>query len=86
VQNIISRVTGGNPSSIDGTLRSTIPNADWYFLNPYGIMFGPNAKLDVQGGFHASTADYLRLSDGGRFEVRTPQNSLLTVAPDLVVL
>ncbi len=81
VQNVISRVTGGNPSSIDGTLRSTIPNADMYFLNPYGIMFGPNAKLDVQGGFHASTADYLRLSDGGRFEARTPSNSLLTVAP-----
>ncbi len=81
VQNVISRVTGGNPSSIDGTLRSTIPNADMYFINPYGILFGPNAKLDVQGGFHASTADYLRLSDGGRFEARTPNNSLLTVAP-----
>jgi len=81
VQNIISRVTGGNPSSIDGTLRSTIPNADIYFLNPYGIMFGPNAKLEVQGSFHASTADYLRLSDGGKFEARTPNNSLLTVAP-----
>jgi len=81
VQNIISRVTGGNPSSIDGTLRSTIPNADFYFLNPYGIMFGPNAKLDVPGGFHASTADYLRLQDGGRFEARYPNNSLLTVAP-----
>jgi filamentous hemagglutinin family protein len=81
VQNVISRVTGGNPSNIDGTLRSTIPNADMYFLNPYGIMFGPNAKLDVQGGFHVSTADYLRLQDGGRFEARVPSNSLLTVAP-----
>ncbi len=81
VQNIISRVTGGNLSSIDGTLRSTIPNADLYFLNPYGIMFGPTAKLDVQGGFHASTADYLRLQDGGRFDARQPSNSLLTIAP-----
>ncbi len=81
VQNIISRVTGGNPSHLDGTLRSTIPNADLYFLNPYGIMFGSNAKLDVQGGFHASTADYLRLSDGSKFEARTPSNNLLTVAP-----
>jgi len=81
VQNIIGRVTGGNPSNIDGTLRSTIPNADLYLLNPYGIMFGKNAKLDVQGGFHASTADYLRLQDGGRFEARYPNNSLLTVAP-----
>jgi filamentous hemagglutinin family protein len=81
VQNVISRVTGGNPSSIDGTLRSTIPNANLYFLNPFGIMFGPNAKLDVQGSFHASTADTLRLQDGGQFHARVPSNSLLTVAP-----
>jgi len=81
IQNVISRVTGGNPSTIDGLIRSTIPNADFYFLNPYGIMFGPNAQLDVQGGFHASTADYLRLEDGGRFDARNPNASILTVAP-----
>ena len=80
VQNVISRVTGGNPSTIDGLIRSTIPNAEVYFLNPYGILFGPNAQLDVQGGFHASTADYLRLQDGGRFETRYPNESILTVA------
>jgi filamentous hemagglutinin family protein len=81
VSNIISRVTGGNPSQIDGLIRSTIPNADMYFLNPYGIMFGPNARLDVQGSFHASTADYLRLGDGGRFDARNHRSSLLTIAP-----
>jgi len=80
VSNIISRVTGGNHSNIDGLIRSTIP-ANMYFLNPYGIMFGPNAKLDVQGSFHASTADYLRLGDGGRFDARYPSESLLTIAP-----
>jgi len=80
VNNIISRVTGGNRSNIDGLIRSTVP-ADMYFLNPYGMMFGPNARLDVQGSFHASTADYLRLENGGRFDARHPQNSLLTVAP-----
>jgi filamentous hemagglutinin family protein len=81
VQNILSRVTGGNPSHIDGLIRSSIPNAALYFLNPYGIMFGPNARLDVQGSFHASTADYLRLQDGGRFDVRLSNDSVLTVAP-----
>jgi filamentous hemagglutinin family protein len=81
IQNVISRVTGGNPSSIDGLLRLTIPNADMYFINPYGIMFGPHARLDVQGSFHASTADYLRLKDGGRFDARNPSDSILTVAP-----
>jgi len=77
VSNIISRVTGGNPSNIDGLIRSKIPAADMYFLNPYGIMFGPHARLDVQGSFHVSTADSLRLQDGGRFEARQTNNSLL---------
>ena len=81
VQNVLSRVTGGNPSNIDGLFRSTISGANVYFLNPYGIRFGPNARLDVQGSFHASTADYLRLDEGGRFDVRNPSDSILTVAP-----
>ncbi|MEK8021429.1 MAG: filamentous hemagglutinin N-terminal domain-containing protein, partial [Candidatus Parabeggiatoa sp.] len=81
VSNVISRVTGGNPSNIDGLIRSTMPNADMYFMNPYGMMFGPHARLDVQGSFHASTADYLRFGDGGRFDARNPSDSLLTIAP-----
>jgi filamentous hemagglutinin family protein len=81
IQNVISRVTGGNPSNIDGLFRSTIPGADVYFLNPYGILFGPNARLDVQGSFHASTADSLNFKDGGRFDARNPGNSILTIAP-----
>ena len=60
INNVINRVTGGNSSNIDGLIRSTI-SANMYFLNPNGIMFGPNARLDVQGSFHASTAHYLRL-------------------------
>jgi len=81
VQNILSRVTGGNPSNIDGLIRSTLPNADLYFLNPAGIMFGKSAQLDVQGSLHFSTADYLRLGTDGRFDASQPEHSLLTVAP-----
>ncbi|WP_353570393.1 filamentous hemagglutinin N-terminal domain-containing protein [Candidatus Albibeggiatoa sp. nov. BB20] len=80
IRNIISRVTGGEPSFINGTIRSTIPNADFYFLNPYGIVFGEFAQLDLQGSFHASTADYLKLSDGGRFHARFPKQDILTSA------
>jgi filamentous hemagglutinin family protein len=79
--NVISRVTGGNISSIDGALRSTIPNADVYLINPAGLMFGKNASLDIPGSFHASTADTLRLQDGGEFNARNPQESLLSIAP-----
>jgi len=81
VSNVISRVTGGNRSHIDGMIRSTIPKADFYFLNPAGIFFGEKATLDINGSFHASTADYLKLGEAGRFAATHPDNSLLTVAP-----
>jgi filamentous hemagglutinin family protein len=81
IENIISRVTGGNPSFIDGRLSTTIQNANMYFLNPAGMMFGPSATLDVGGSFHASTADYLVLGDSVLFSATRPANSVLTVAP-----
>ena len=67
IQNILSRVTGGSPSSINGTIRSGIPGANFFFINPNGIIFGPNATVDVSGSFAASTASYLKLADGARF-------------------
>ena len=60
-------MTGGTPSSISGTIRSAIPGANLYLLNPNGILFGPGAAVDVTGSFAASTANYLRLADGARF-------------------
>jgi filamentous hemagglutinin family protein len=81
IQNIVSRVTGGSNSWIDGTLRSTIQGANLYFLNPWGIVFGPNASLDVRGSFHVSTADYLRFEDGLRFSsVPSPADQVLSTA------
>jgi len=81
VENVISRVTGGTRSNINGTLKSTILNADVYLINPAGLLFGSEAQLDVQGSFHAGTADTLRFSDGSEFNARNPAKSLLTVAP-----
>ncbi len=81
VQNIISRVTGGSASSIDGTISSSILGANLYLVNPSGIMFGPNASLDISGSFHASTADYLKLGNDGRFDARVPTQSVLTSSP-----
>jgi filamentous hemagglutinin family protein len=78
--NILSRVTGGQRSEIDGRLQSTIQGANLYLLNPSGVLFGPNARLDVQGSFHVSTADSLRFTDGVKFSAHLGQESLLTVA------
>ena len=81
--NILSRVNGGNPSNIFGTLQTTgFGAANLFLLNPAGIIFGPTASLNVGGSVHISTADYLRLADGARFNaVAGPADALLTSAP-----
>ncbi|HEX2648780.1 MAG TPA: filamentous hemagglutinin N-terminal domain-containing protein [Burkholderiales bacterium] len=79
ITHVIGRVTGGAPSSIDGTIRSTISGAALWLINPSGMAFGPNARLDLQGSFHASTASYLKLGSSGRFDAANPGASVLTV-------
>jgi filamentous hemagglutinin family protein len=82
IQNIISRVTGGSGSQIDGTVQSTISGANLFLMNPSGILFGPNAQLDVSGSFHATTANYIGLADGTRFNaIASADGALLTSAP-----
>ncbi len=81
--NILGRVTGGNPSNIFGTIQTTnFGLANLYLLNPAGWIFGQGASLNVGGSFHVSTADYIRLSDGVRFNAAPgPTDALLTSAP-----
>jgi filamentous hemagglutinin family protein len=81
IKNVISRVTSGEISNIDGKLASKVGQADLYFINPAGVMFGPNAKLDVPGSLHVSTAHELRFADGARFSAIDKTGSGLTVAP-----
>jgi len=80
IRNVISRVTGGVRSDIDGTLRSTIAGADFYMINPAGLMFGPNAVLDIDGSFHGATADHIDFADGGRFAATAANGSTLSIA------
>ena len=81
IANVLSRVTGGTQSTIDGTLECKMPNADFYLINPAGVVFGPNAKVNVPRAFAVTTADYIRLGEKGRFDARNPANDVLAVAP-----
>ena len=79
IENIFSRVTGSNPSEILGTL-GVLGNANLFFLNPNGIIFGDNASLDLRGSFLATTADNILFPDGNKFSAVNPDvPSLLTV-------
>ena len=81
LDNVISRVTGGSRSDINGTLRSTPGgHANLYLVNPSGIVFGQNAQIDVPGAFHASTTDEVRFQDGAKFSASQPSGSTLTAA------
>lgn len=78
ISNVLGRVTGNTGSNIDGLLKSTIPNADVYLINPNGITFGSNASIDVPGAFHAGTANSINLSDGKQFNASKADDALLT--------
>lgn len=79
IQNVIARVTGGQQSTIDGTIQS-IPGSSFYLINSAGVVFGPHVVLDVDNLFAVSTANYLRLKDGSRFAASQTTNPVLSSA------
>src|SRR5919202_7153791 len=81
IVNILARVTGGNPSEILGvlgTFGNSQPNL--FLINPNGIIFGRNARLNIGGSFLASTANSVVFDNGYQFSATNPQAlPLLTV-------
>jgi large exoprotein involved in heme utilization and adhesion len=75
-------VTGNNPSEIYGTIKSSIQGADFYLLNPNGVLFGENASLDITGSFYATTANYIDFADGYRMDTAVnPDMTFTSAAP-----
>lgn len=72
IANIFSRVTGGNLSRIEGTL-GVLGQANLFFLNPHGILFGANARIDLNGSFLATTASEIVFPGGESFDALNPR-------------
>jgi filamentous hemagglutinin family protein len=81
ITSILVRVTGGQLATIDGTVRAN-GTADLFILNPNGITFGPNAKLNIGGALSALTTPAIPLGEQGLFSAVAPdQSQLLAVKP-----
>jgi filamentous hemagglutinin family protein len=96
IQNILTRVTGNNPSNILGRLGtfqiSTTGQfaptpANLFLINPNGVVFGANSNLDLGGSFIVTTANALQFPNGELFSASVPTvpSKILTVNPSALL-
>jgi filamentous hemagglutinin family protein len=86
-RDIITRVTGGVFSDINGLVNTN--GANFFLINPNGIVFGTNARLNVGKAFLGSTANGIDLVDAGGRMITFGANPnsdapLLSIAPNVL--
>lgn len=64
IENILTRVSGGDASVINGLIQVTGGNSNLFIMNPAGIIFGANARLDVPASFVVTNASGIGFNSG----------------------
>lgn len=67
IHNILGRVVGGDPSIINGLIQVMGGDANLFLMNPAGIVFGPDAQLNVPADFSTTTATGIGFDDNQWF-------------------
>jgi filamentous hemagglutinin family protein len=75
VRNVFSRIT--QASMIDGLVQMN-GNANLFLINPSGILFGSNARLNLNGNFFATTAAGVGFQGG----IWTGENDIRSLTGD----
>ncbi|WP_448571793.1 two-partner secretion domain-containing protein [Trichothermofontia sp.] len=82
LRNILGRIVGGDASYIDGLIQISGGNPNLFLLNPAGIMFGPNAALNVPADFTAVTATGIGFNQGWLTAIGSPDYAQLVGTPN----
>lgn len=81
IRNILGRVVGGDASYINGLIQVIGGNSNLFLMNPAGIVFGPNAQLNVPASFLATTATGIGLGNNWFQAVGVNEYAMLIGTP-----
>jgi filamentous hemagglutinin family protein len=82
IHNILGRVTGGNASIINGLIQVTGGNSNLYLMNPAGVIFGPNARLNVPASFSVTAATGIGFGNNWFYAIGTNDYQNLVGTPN----
>jgi filamentous hemagglutinin family protein len=85
IKNIFTRINGGDVSLINGLIQVTGSQANLFLMNPAGIIFGPNARLNLPAAFTVTTASGIELNNQWFSTHGQNQYELLTGSPSAFV-
>lgn len=69
IRNILTRIVGGDASIINGLIQVSGGNANLFLMNPAGMIFGPNASINVPGDFVVTTGSAIGFGNDQWFQV-----------------
>ncbi|HEX8340243.1 MAG TPA: filamentous hemagglutinin N-terminal domain-containing protein [Tepidisphaeraceae bacterium] len=70
---VLARVTGPDATRVTGPLVSDVAGADFFLINPNGILIGPGGRVLSGGGVFLTTANEARFPGGEVFSATEPE-------------